>query len=440
MALSQQLQLRPRDLAAEQAALQRLAAWALQFTPHVSVVGDDALLLDIGSCLAFFRGLTPLLQRLDTGLASLGYSCQRGCAPTPLAALWRARAGCTLPVEQAGGLEAALQPLPLTVMRLPTEVEHSLNLMGIQQLGPLLQLPAAGLGRRFGAWLPQQLQQALGQLPDPRPAFTAPACFSSRLELAWATERTEDLLLVLRRLLIELCGYLAGCALGVQQVRLRLEHENRQQTEIDMGFGQPSRQPAYLLAIARERLERLELQATVAALELHADQLLPLQACSDDLFGDGSPAGDLQLLHSRLRARLGEQAVQGVALVADHRPERAWRVVPVQLARRPSPQVAGRGLRRPAVVPEAAPSDLPSGRRPTWLLAEPQALRVVEHRPWYGEPLLCPGRPERVESGWWDGTPVSRDYYWARGQHSGRLLWIFQERASQQWFVHGLFD
>lgn len=488
LALSSRLQLREYNPAAEEQALQRLAAWALQFTPQVSLCGADALLLDIGSCLDFFGGLPDLLQGVDAGLAGLGYTCQRACAPTPLAALWRARAGQTQPLTQQADIAAAVHDLPLDILRLPAEVEKTLLLMGMRQLGDLLQLPQAGLGRRFGSWLPRQLQQALGEEADLRPSFAAPDCFSSRLELAWATERISDVLLVLRRMLNELCGYLTGRGLAVQQLSLSLEHENRSQTCISLGFGQPSRQVDYLFAIARERLERQELQATVAALRLQAEHMLPLTASTQDLFGDGSHARQLDLLHSRLRARLGEQALRGVALAADHRPERAWQEVPVQLrpavtdtpgtpgtsaGRAAGGRPAGKRTRasppgtplrqggapaasgRPAPLTSAPLPDLAcaeaarphfgsdaslTAARPPWLLPVPQQLPVVEHRPWYGEPLVDLSRPERIESGWWDAQPQRRDYYCARGQHSGRRLWIFQECASRQWFVHGLFD
>ena len=46
---------------------------------------------------------------------------------------------------------------------------------------------------------------------------------------------------------------------------------------------------------------------------------------------------------------------------------------------------------------------------------------------------------ERIETGWWDGADVARDYYRARDD-KGRELWVFQDRkAARQWFLHGIF-
>jgi len=70
--------------------------------------------------------------------------------------------------------------------------------------------------------------------------------------------------------------------------------------------------------------------------------------------------------------------------------------------------------------------------RPVWLLDEPLPLQ---------KPEILQG-PERIESGWWDGKGVTRDYYVARqskGAHSSSRLWVFQERRSKRWYLHGVF-
>jgi len=47
--------------------------------------------------------------------------------------------------------------------------------------------------------------------------------------------------------------------------------------------------------------------------------------------------------------------------------------------------------------------------------------------------------PERIESGWWDGHDVMRDYFVAANP-SDALLWIYRERSEgARWFLHGFF-
>jgi protein ImuB len=139
-------------------------------------------------------------------------------------------------------------------------------------------------------------------------------------------------------------------------------------------------------------------------------------------------AGDAGLFLDRLRARLGDQAVRGLCWVAEHRPERAYRSVPVQHLLSTRPQ---------AISAAALPS---LATRPLWLLRAPVLLTQVAGTPCYTGPLvLCEG-PERIESGWWDGSGIARDYYRAHNPH-GIRLWIFRTRALNglQWFLHGFF-
>jgi protein ImuB len=49
--------------------------------------------------------------------------------------------------------------------------------------------------------------------------------------------------------------------------------------------------------------------------------------------------------------------------------------------------------------------------------------------------------PERLETGWWDGREIARDYWIARTP-AGARLWIFRERHQSglaRWFLHGVF-
>ncbi|HQR12758.1 MAG TPA: DNA polymerase Y family protein, partial [Casimicrobiaceae bacterium] len=76
--------------------------------------------------------------------------------------------------------------------------------------------------------------------------------------------------------------------------------------------------------------------------------------------------------------------------------------------------------------------------RPLWLLAEPQPLaHLFEKTPW----ILRDG-PERIESGWWDGADVRRDYFIAESPE-GELQWIYRDHRygieDGEWFLHGVF-
>lgn len=415
-AMAAGLRLARRQPDQEAALLDSLANWALQFSPLVQIDPPAGLLLEIGGCLAYFQGLAKLRQRIEQGLAELGLSAQIAVAPTALAASWLAQAGQAAELHDPALLRQQLGRLALAALPWPADCQQKLTALGLRRLGDLLALPAAGLARRFGPDLPQQLARALGEAPDPRSGYVAAAQFERQIELGWHTEQLEALGFVAKRLLGELAAFLQGRGLGVQQLDFRLTHEPGRHTDFSVGLGRPSRSAEAMLTICREKLGRLVLPASVARIRLRAAALHRLDGEALSLFGDASQPGDFALLLARLAARLGPQAVQGLSSHPDHRPEKAW-----QLA-----------------SPGSASPHLALGERPSWLLASPLPLRLVDNTPWHDEPLRLQSRAERIEAGWWDGEAMVRDYYQAQGP-SGRRYWIFYQREPAAWFLHGLF-
>jgi protein ImuB len=47
--------------------------------------------------------------------------------------------------------------------------------------------------------------------------------------------------------------------------------------------------------------------------------------------------------------------------------------------------------------------------------------------------------PERIETGWWRGPDIHRDYY-VVATHLGTRFWLFRRREDDRWFLHGCFD
>jgi protein ImuB len=414
-ALASDLYVAPRQMARESEMLAGLAAWAIQFSPTVCLDPPSGLLIEISGCLRYFQGLDRLRLLVLEGLQALGLSAWEASAPTPLAASWLAQLGLAATVLDLTELSRILAKLALTKLPWSAERIQSLQQLGIQHLGQLMALPRNGLARRFPGLL-LELDRALGVANDPRAVFVPPEQFKRNVELNWATDQIEALAFVAKRLLLELAGFLTGRGLGVQQIVFILQHEDKNRSELNVGFGKPSRAANDMLAITRERLTRLVLKAPVEAMTLCADHLHRLDGEAFDLFGDAKQEGDLSLLIARLSARMGEASVCSVACHPDHRPELAWR----------------------HVKPGTVSTPLAVGERPCWLLAEPIALDLRDERPWYGEPLLTRGRAERIETGWWDGATTARDYYQAEGP-SGRRYWIYQLRGGGAWYLHGLF-
>jgi protein ImuB len=373
--------------------LEPLAAWACQFTPRVALE-PDALVLEVEGSLRYFGGEDVLRAALECGLGELGLQASLATAATARAALWRARGGGVsfneVPIGAIGADEAFFKSI------------------GVATLGELLALPRDGLAQRCGQQLIDELDRALGRLPEPREFFTPPERFAARLELPAEVTHAEALLFAARRLLVQLEGLLAARHAGVRAFTLTLMHVDRSTSAVQVELASAARDAERLSQLLREKLAALALTQPVEALALAAADFTPLGAKTRGLFGDRAAEGeDWARLVERLQARLGREAVYGVTAYADHRPEHAWqRVAP------------GEWDPHEFVQP---------GPRPAWLLGS--VIPVEEGR------LALVAGPERIACGWWDGDETQRDYFVAE---LGRALaWVYREEG--QWYVHGFF-
>jgi len=449
----------------EQQALLALAYWCYRFTPAVSLhtphaaLAADSLMLEIGGCVRLFRGLPRLLTLIDEGLREQGYSHAMGLAPTPSAAYllsWNmGRAGdsnvhpfsgihpltthdCADP-GAAESYQRLLHAMPLSHLDCPASVKEKFVSTGFHQLGDLLQLPRPALGKRYGKAFLTYLEQVTGQRPDPRPPLQPPPQFASALEFSAGILSAEMLLFPMRRLLMALCGYLQRRQLHCGQLQWQLGLADGGCTTIALQFSKPQNQLAHFLSLSRLRLENIQLDGPVERLALQVEDLHPASHQAVDLFGHsngGADASAFAELCDRLCTRLGADAVSGLALADSHIPEQAWQTV------------ASGSPRPPALGADRAIADV----RPLWLFPSPAPIRVRGRQlHWRGALELLRG-PERIDSGWWQSAsaspsstdenplqaPVERDYFVARHQH-GALYWIYRDRRSRRWFVHGAF-
>lgn len=377
-----------------QASLEPIAAWACQFTPKVSLEPPDALLVEVEGSLRYFGGEAALAAALEGGLADMQVEAAMATAPTPRAALWRAR---------GGGLP--LTELPIAAMRVDEDFFRGI---GVATVGEVLELPRDGLAARCGQGLLDELDRALGRVPEPRRFFSPPERFAASLELPAEVSHAEALLFAARRLLVQLAGLLAARQAGVRAFTLELVHRDGTTSAVPVELASAARDAERFRELLREKLGSLRLAQPVEAIGVRAADFAPLGAQMQGLFGDrAAEAEDWARLLERLQARLGREAVHGVSPFPDHRPEYAWkRVEP------------GDWDPHEFVQP---------GPRPCWLLEQSRTVSQDD--------LQLLAGPERIACGWWDGDDARRDYFVAA--YGSSLAWVYREDG--QWFVHGLF-
>src|SRR5579883_630312 len=411
--------------------LERLGARAQRLTPRVSLDPPDGLLLEVKGSLHLFGGVEGLGREMAGECSRLRMPCMLALAPTPLAALALARAGRKLgaPPSRTGApaalaaitdpaqLVGKLSPLPLTTLRWPQDTLDRLARIGVRTIGEALRLPRAGFARRFGTAQLQTLDRLVGRASDLKDRFEVRARFRRRRELIYELESHAALLAVLEPLLEELGDFLTARQCGVSTLECRLRHRTVPPSRCVLRLAAPLADPAQLSALLAERLGSLVLPEPVRSCELRSGPLVSRVLASGGLWQPGEHGGGASAqapeLIERLRARLGPEAVYGLERVEDYRPEASWKV------------------REPVMTASAARSGWQNGpvrnvvdHRPLWLLPAPRLLNEREGLPYRRGPLRLLGEAERIETGWWDGRDVARDYYTAVDLRGARL-WVF---------------
>jgi protein ImuB len=230
----------------------------------------------------------------------------------------------------------------------------------------------------------------------------------------------------------ELGEFLKTRQCGITRLDCLLQHRHAPVTRCVLKLAAPAANAAHLVKLLGERLAVLALPEPVRAFELRSGWIVSRAPAAESLWQSGEHGGganpESAELIEHLRARLGHEAVYGTQVLPSHRPESAWVATDLKNST---------VLSRPAI--EGSQSFHSEFRRPIWLLLVPKRLREKDGLPRRRGALHLLSGPERIETGWWDGGDIARDYYVARDVRGVRL-WIFRERtAPHRWFLHGVF-
>lgn len=482
----QEVVLVEHDPAADLKLLAKIAAWCERYSPLVgweTIRGGrkellatlpppsepEALYLDITGIGALFGSEKKLAENLLEEVTRRGFTARTGIAGT-IGAAWalaeevgeQASAGASerkdwhlpgcLPARlPACSVESALAPFPLTTLRLSDDHLHTLRELGLTTIGQLLALPRQSLSSRFGAGLLLRLDQALGVASELIQPHHPPPAFQAEWLLEHPTQRREEVELILSQLVERVAIQLTQRQVGAVRLACRLDVAGHEPLSFTVGLYRPTASHKHLLELVQMQVERLTMPGAVGRLGLSVLLTSPLEIHQAQLFDDVSlrSARARALLLDRLSSRLGAEAVLRPLLRSDALPERGSRLVVVAgiKSRRAGGQ-AGRREKRQAGKGGVLPTRLPC-HRPLLLLSTPLKIETTAVMPdgppvrmWYDgreQRIACHWGPERIETAWWRGRAVCRDYYRVETT-SGQRFWLFRELRKGRWFLHGTFE
>ena len=441
------LYLEEYDPVADREALEELATWCGRFSPLVGIENattPDSLLLDVTGIAHFFGGEVSLVDRVVGDFSRRGLTVHPGLTDTVGASWAVAHFGVSASsIVPVGETRIALRPLPVEALRLPGEAVDLLHQLGVYWIGQLERLPRADFSSRFGPRLVERLDQAMGQLSEPIPAHHPLPEFEAHRALEHPTAHRKAIECALEQLIAAVSQKLLHGGRGVVRLACRFDCRAAGKVDFDVGLFQASASAEHLIGLAQTQLARLLLPGPVSAIHVEAAITAVFRPRQEELFDDGTSAKharELAGLVDRLTSRLGRRSVLGVRLVPDAQPELAYCHVPMvdgtlHRYRR------GNSSRRDKIA------KLPP--RPLRLFGRPTSLAVVSIAP-DGPPLRFQLHgsehriarswgPERIETGWWRGHRIGRDYYRVETS-TGRRYWLFRKILDGRWFMHGKFE
>ena len=373
-------------------------------------------------------------------------------------------------VVPRGEAASLLAELPVAALRIDEATTAAIAEVGIDTLGGLLALSPRSLASRFPPLLCRRLAEFRGEVAEPivPPGGEALPQESQAFDFPMrSSDLAEHELIAMIETLIGRClAPLVARGEGVLAMQLRLEHGARSATAptvIDVGLFRPMASCEHLAELVRLRLARQRLPAEIDGIAVEVIAAGAVSCRQRLLFGGGvgglessDADAEVGMLLDRLAGRLGRAAVCEPQLVGDAQPEHAW-IAAAPLIGRPAARGDGHGPRdrvsRSGARGYAAPRALPEGRRPIWMPPKPVPLDGPEGEVMAVAPDGPPVRfrlgevlhrvvqahgPERIETAWWRGPTVRRDYYVVEND-SGERFWLFRRLRDGGWFLHGMF-
>lgn len=415
------------DPTADAAHLERLALWAMRFSPLVAVSGEDALVLDVTGVAHLFGGEAALLRRAEQGFARLGVTACGVVAGAPGTALALARAGLG-GVVPPGEEARAVDGLGLSVLPVAPDVVAALSRMGLRRVGEVRRQPRGPLARRFGQALLRALDEAAGEVAAPISPLRPPPDFEAAREFLEPLITREAIDITVAALLGALCRKLEAAGRGARRVVLRAHRVDGAVQEVAVGTGLAARDPAHLGRLFDQKLERLEPGFGFDRLALAAETTEEMTGAQAGFVGGAARGEELARLFDRLSQRV-----------------QLWRLAPAE-----SHWPEREAVRVPATSSVAIPPFWPRAPRPVRLLRRPLEVGAMALLPDAPPSLLRIGRlahrvraaegPERLEPEWWRDRPdrLGRDYYRVE-LASGARLWVCRSGfgAAARWFIHG---
>lgn len=433
------LQLVDADPIGDALSIERLALWMLrQYTPVVAIDGRDGIVMDTEGADHLRGGELLMLTGLVNALRGRGLQARGAIADT-----W----GCAHAIARATRREVIIVPvgetakavvnLPISSLRLPSDIVSGLTVLGFRTVGELSATPRAPLSLRFGPEVGCRLDQMFGRLAEPIDPIRTADLIEVIRSFSEPIGAAETIAKYIGKLVVELCAALETRGQGVRRADLIVYRVDNTLQSVPAGTAKPVRDIPHLTKLLCSSIEKIDPGFGIEKLSLAATMIEPFE--------------EKQSISS-----LVEETIVDVTPLLDsfgNRGQRMYRLAPVE-SDVPERNV-GRVSPIAAKLGQAWPTRWP---RPSRMLARPERIEVIaltpDHPPasmtWRGKRrrIKRGDGPERVFGEWWvrsSEMEAVRDYYSVEDE-DGNRFWVYRSgdgvdpaTGTAKWFLHGIY-
>ncbi len=382
-----------------------------------------------------------------------------------------------------------LRQLPVGCLRLSDETLDLLCRLGIHKLSQLLELPRASVAQRLGNQVVRRCDQLLAEVEEPLEILHPQQPYIAWQLLPGRIGGPKVIYELFEQLTGTLLKRLEKKSRGVLQVSCTIElsrygqrvyrdsGDTRQDTEtLTLGLYRPTTDLKHLSELFQLQWDRLGRVDEVYSFRVEFVQTTTMQQKQLSLFAgqqkvgqgyrwqaadslDGIPPAKLVRLIDRLSSRLGKQQVLRATLKPEALPEFGFQLEPIAniniqrwcrqvLASERTLSNKSNMFNRQRKSGWLLEQRKPADSLPVWCWKESLEIqcqtspsgncpRKMLHKGRWQKVLRYWG-PERIESGWWRGRIVRRDYYRVELQ-TGLRFWVYRGLPGDRWFLQGNF-
>ena len=455
------------DPVADREALEKLTDSLHSFSPIVGIEQNDtpeSCFLDVTGLDSLFGDEATLRAKAIRFLSDAGYIVFSAIANTPgmawgMAHYHRSAAPAICECHSNETLNREFRKLPVAALRLQPETQNIFSRLGVERVDQLLAIPRTHLMSRFGDEVSSRIDQAFGKVTEPIVARHLPAEFEASQFIEFPTRDRETIGVILSRLLEQICKQLQSNQKGALQWRVQLDCVDAPSIEFEVNLFQPTATVSHVLQLMELQLEsvlqphlrrkrfvkkntsgksartRTVTNILIHEIAVRVTSCVLLVQRQRELFDESPRLDKRELAHliNHLASRLGQDSIVYPTLQAGTQPEFSFRfkplVDPKRMRSRKKENVKTRShrLARPLRLLD-----------PPVLIAEGRALPC---RFRYQKSIYTAAKkwgPERIETAWWNGPTVRRDY-WRIETEAGMHFWIYFDLRSDKWFLQGEF-